>query len=122
MKEVSIHLRPIPSSHWVTNDWGCMTSVISIESEAQKHAGPLAIVGVYLEGLPLRHRVMSQHTVAVEPMLPLRGGYLEVRCLTPRGLPPTPAGGSQSNPAPLPLPDYSYGLTAPSRPSKWHSQ
>lgn len=120
MKEVSIRLRPLPSSDWVTHDPGCGTSIVSIEGEAHKHDGPLHIVGVYLNGVPLRHRITKPLSVVVSPMLPLQGDRLEVRCLTPReSLRPT-LEGPQIIQAPTVSTHSGYGLQAPSRPSLRH--
>ena len=51
--EVSILLRPLPSSPWITSCWAMRESTISIshcvESEAHKQAAPLTIIGVRLD-------------------------------------------------------------------------
>ena len=81
--EVSIRLRPLPSSQWLTHDRGSGTSIVCIKAEAEKHPGPLTIIGVRLNGAPLRHRVRDDFTVIVSPRIPLEGDYLEVCCLSP---------------------------------------
>jgi hypothetical protein len=109
MKEVSIHLRPLPSSDWITHDPAFGTSILCIKAEADKHDGPLTIVSVHHEGVPLRHRVVDACTVIVSPRIPLRGERLEVRCLTPDS-PPKPL---HAIPASTPPPMSGYGLQRP---------
>jgi hypothetical protein len=82
--EVSIFLRPLPSSTWLTSCWAMRTSRVSIADEAHKHPGPLTIVDVRLDGLPLRHHTVDAHTVIVSPQVPPEYGRLEVLCVHPR--------------------------------------
>ena len=105
MKEISIHLRPLPSSPWITHDPACRTSIVSIDSTPQ----PLSIEGVRLDGLPLRFRVLDALTVIVSPQSPLEGGRLEIRCTVPA----EPGEGVKTKRATYPSPPPFYGLTAP---------
>ena len=109
MKEISIHLRPLPSSPWITHDAAFGTSIVSIKDEAAQHPGPLTIVGVRLNGLPLRHRVIDASTVVVRPCIPLQGDRLEVRCIGPQ----RPQAALQWSAPAYPLPMESYGLQRP---------
>ena len=115
--EVSILLRPLPSSPWITSCWAMRESTISIshcvESEAHEQAAPLTIIGVRLNGIPQRHRVIDQHTVKVAPQVPLEYGSLEVLCVRPRLASDAPAKPLQWLTPTYPLPEPSYGLTAP---------
>lgn len=120
MKGVSIHLRPLPGSPWITHDPAFGTSTVSIKShlatlarEARNHPQPLTIISVHLNGLPLRHRVIDPCTVVVSPQLPLQGDRLEVRCIAPL-LAAESAPKALRTPAPAyPRPDHGYGLQAP---------
>jgi hypothetical protein len=123
MREVSIRFRPLPSSTWITHDPAFRTSIVSIESEAHKHPQPLAIIGAYLDGVPLRHRVLDALTVIVSPLVPLQGGYLEIRCLTPdlepsRSAQQIASQGPQTVLATTPPPALRYGLQAPENRQK----
>ena len=118
MREVSIRFRPLPSSTWITHDPAFRTSRVSIESEAHKHPQPLTIIGALLDGMPLRHRVRDALTVIVSPQVPLEGGYLEIRCLTPDAEPPQ---APQSVLATAPPPTVRYGLQAPENRQQRHS-
>lgn len=110
LREVSIRFRPLPSSTWITHDPAFRTSIVSIESEAHKHSQPLTIIGALLDGMPLRHRVRDALTVIVSPQVPLEGGYLEIRCLTPEL---EPSQAPQTVQATTPPPALRYGLQAP---------
>lgn len=119
MNAVSIRFRPLPSSTWITHDPAFRTSIVSIESEAHKHPQPLTIIGAYLDGVPLRHRVRDALTVIVSPQVPLEGGYLEIRCVTPASEPPQAPQRAQAT---TPPPDLRYGLQAPSGARSRHTQ
>ena len=113
VEEVCIRLRPLPSSDWITHEPAFDTSIVSIKEQAAEHAGPLTIVSVRLNGVPLRHRLSDAFTVKVIPRIPLVGGYLEIRCETP-SLPANPSPEPLQWPTPAnPTPDHSYGLQAP---------
>jgi hypothetical protein len=43
----------------------------------------MKVIGVYLNGAPLKHRSMDDITVSVSPPLCLEGGRVELRCEVP---------------------------------------
>ena len=127
-EQVSIRLQPLPGSQWITQDPANRASLVSIKEQASRLAseghGPLTIVGVYLNGVPLKHRVIDSVTVTVTPCPPLQGDRLEVRCIRPVTEPAAPAEGlpqlPQHRPATTPQPGFSYGLQAPRSPFPRH--
>ena len=105
----TIQLRPLPWSSWLAHDPAFGTSTVSIEGEAHRYPTTLAIVGVKLNGVDLKHKVINSLTVTVSPMIPMEGGRLEVLCT---GANWTPEPLQWLAPAHPTLPD-AYGLQRP---------
>lgn len=117
----TITLRPLPSSRWITQDYGCGASIVSVPRDSvlripEDDQRPLTITSVCLNGRLLRHRVCDEHTVIVQPMVPLEGGYLTVHCTTPQEAREGPLKAPQRHPGTYPTPDLSWGFTAPATP------
>mgnify|MGYP000055250054 CR=1 FL=1 len=108
-RDLSITLRPLPSSPWITHDYGCGTSIVKFAVDGEDD---LIVVAVRLEGLPMRFRQFDATTVFIEPMVPLQYGRLELLFTAPLMGPPAPRCAPQINRATLPLPITTYGLQA----------
>ena len=104
--EVSILLRPLPGSPWLTHDIGFGTSIVSIAHEVVKYPEGLCITGVQMDGRNLPHRVVDSWTVIVSPRILQQGGRLTILCKAP----PSPVEALKRAHRHIPSPDDSYGL------------
>ena len=104
--EVSIRLRPLQDSPWLTHDIGFGTSIVSIADEVGKFPEGLTITGVRLNGVEQPHRVVDSVTVIVAPRILQQGGYLTILCKVP----PSPVEALKRARRYIPSPDDSYGL------------
>jgi hypothetical protein len=106
-RDVSIILRPLPSSDWIRQDPGCGTSIITLgHLDPEAYGGPLTLLRVGLDGIPLRFRLFDATTVYVTPMVPLHGGRLELWCRAPA----EPLQALNGPKAAYPMPADEYGL------------
>jgi hypothetical protein len=114
-RDVFIGLRPLPSSGWISHDRGCGTSIITLgHLEPNAYDGPLTLLRVSLDGIPLRFRLADATTVFVTPMVPLHGGRLELWCRAPAEPLQALKGPHATNPSTA----DGYGLQAPVAPQR----
>lgn len=106
--EFSIYLRPLPASPWITSDPAFGTSTVTLPK-------PATVIGVHLNGVPLRHRDVDALTITVSPRIPLQGDRLELRCLGDSLEPPEALQALQRVSHAHPIGRDFYGLQAPSK-------
>lgn len=106
MSEVSIRFRACKGSPHIEQQTPYCQSILSTCRDA---AAGLTIIGVTVNGRPLKFRVMPDGRVAVSPPIPFEWDYVALRCTGPQ----EPLQPLQWPPATYPAPDHSYGLTAP---------
>lgn len=110
MTEIEIKFYALETSPQVFHDPALRSTFINIAGESIGSMGPLTITGVRLNGVDQWFRHVNETTVMVVPKLPLEGGTLVVRCISPvKAAKPL----MQSRPY-SPMPDNAYGLQRPS--------
>ena len=110
MREVTIRLRPLPSSDWIIQHYSMVqASEVSLKHFLTDANGPLSVVSVRMNGLPLRFEVLDSDRLMVRPMVALQGGHLDVVFLAPV----SDENGPQSVHPTYPLADLAYGLQRP---------
>ena len=130
MTPFQLQERPLPGSLWLTDDYGCGTTVLDLSlSDTLRLAlaeleGPFTFTDVLLNGMPLKFRVMGPLTIAVSPRVPREGDRLDILGVH-SGAASKAATGSpkalMAQPRHCPSSALTYGLQAPQIPKQRHT-
>lgn len=107
--------RPLPSSPWLCDDHGCMTTVLDLTHRLPELVAPFTFTGVLLNGVPLKFRALGSSSLAVSPQVPREGDRLDILGVHGKA-PASPCKAPTAARSHHPSPKPAYGLQAPQNP------